>query len=1158
METAVNRLLAAAFALLFVVPALADEPYSPPIAGRSNEGQNAIQSFQLPKGMTAELVAAEPDLANPVCFCIDEKGRFYVGETFRQKKGVEDNRSHMNWLHDDLAAQTVADRVAFFRKHLGDKVEDYTKEHDRIRLLEDTDGDGVVDKATVFADGFNRIEDGTGAGLLARNGDVFYTCIPDLWKLRDEDGDGVADRRESLHNGYGVRVAFRGHDMHGLVTGPDGRLYFSIGDRGYNVTTKEGKRLVRPDTGAVFRCEPDGSQLEVFAYGLRNPQELAFDDYGNLFTGDNNSDSGDQARWVHVLKGSDTGWRMYFQYLPDRGPWNREMMWYPIDSELTKKGPGNVPAGSKARDLQPAYIVPPVANLGDGPSGLVAYPGVGLSKRYDGHFFLCDFRGNPSNSGIRSFGVKPKGASFELVDSHQFVWKTLVTDVDFGYDGSMYATDWVAGWDGPGKGRLYRYFDPEHRSAAKETAALFAAGFGELEQERLLELLDHDDRRVRQRAHLEIVDRVLQPAPADLETGPTSVFTEDGSELWYLLLRKSVERNKEPVRVRWHALAAVGRILRLTHSQAEGLPLHAWLTDPSPEIRALALRNSAEHPRVNEWCRRAEGTEFGSDASRFVAALRDGVASVRYEAAMTLGACGRPEEVPELLALADREEDPAIRHAVVMGLVGIAERHAGALDEFVEHPAERGRTSVLLAFRRLKSPKVAEFLDDSVLRIAWEAARAVHDVPIPEGMERLAEQGLTWQFQSDASARRVMNANYRLGGTERAYRVADFVKQIQLPEATRLEAVEQLRTWGEPHPIDRVTGRWAPLDTRSKDEAKPAVREILGTLLAASPPLRKAGVALAADYGIDDVAPTLVRLLEDDEQTAEIRADALNALDAVGFDDLEETASRALADAAPAVRAAARGILVKRQPSRASELLGSAIVDGTTFEKQEAIAQLKTLPLAASRELLGSLGSQLATRELPSAVHLDVLQALAATNDVELAAFVRKYDRSRSPDDTLAEFTECIEGGSVERGKAIFFGRSAASCRRCHMVQGSGGVVGPNLSAIGKEKDRRYLLEAIVHPNAKIAKGFDTVVVATTDGKVHAGILKAETEESLTLMKPDGQLVVVPQDDVDDRAKGKSGMPEDLVKQLSKADLRDLVAYLASCGTPQKGTGHSE
>ena len=212
--------------------------------------------------------------------------------------------------------------------------------------------------------------------------------------------------------------------MHGLIVGPDGRLYFSIGDRGYNVQTPNGV-LKDPASGAVFRCELDGSNLEVIATGLRNPQELAFDNYGNLFTGDNNSDSGDKARWVYIVPGSDSGWRMYYQYLADRGPFNREKIWYPYN-----------------KNESAAYVVPPIDNFADGPSGLTFYPGTGLTDFFTDRFFLCDFRGNATVSGIRTFRSKQKGAFWEIADSDKTFWNMLITDADFGPDGKLYASDW--------------------------------------------------------------------------------------------------------------------------------------------------------------------------------------------------------------------------------------------------------------------------------------------------------------------------------------------------------------------------------------------------------------------------------------------------------------------------------------------------------------------------------------------------------------------------------------------------------------------------------------------------------------------------------------------------------------------------------------------
>ena len=411
------------------------------VAPRSADAQEAIAGFQLAETLVCDLVASEPDLANPVAFAIDGKGRVYVAETFRIKDGVFDNREYMQWKDDDLACRTVAERLAKYEKHIKDRFPRYAQYSERVRLLVDTDRNGTLDKATVFAAGFDQLADGIASGVLPVGQDVWFTNIPKLWRLRDADGDGVAEVRDAVHDGYGVHTSLIGHDLHGLVVGPDRRLYFSIGDRGFHVE-HEGKTHAYPDEGAVLRCELDGSGLEVVHRGLRNPQELAFDAHGDLFTGDNNSDGGDRARLVQIVAGADSGWRIGFQWLDDRGAWNRERMWHP-------RHPG-----------QPARALPPIANFADGPSGLAFDPGVGLPERFRGCFFLCDFRGGASYSGVHAIRLQRAGAGYELASADKVVWNVLATDVDFGPDGSMYVLDWVSGWNKTGKGRIYRVRTP--------------------------------------------------------------------------------------------------------------------------------------------------------------------------------------------------------------------------------------------------------------------------------------------------------------------------------------------------------------------------------------------------------------------------------------------------------------------------------------------------------------------------------------------------------------------------------------------------------------------------------------------------------------------------------------------------------------------------
>ena len=1084
--------------VVLAVPADAPAPAeTPKIAGESNEGEQALKGFKVPEGLQRQLFAAEPLIANPVAFTVDSKGRVFVCETFRQSKGVEDNRSHGHWLDDDLAAMTVDDRLAYVKKHLKDKAAEYTKYDDRIRLVTDTDGDGKADKATVYVDRFNQIVDGTGAGVLEYRGNVYYTNIPHLWMMKDLDGDGVAEVRESLSSGYGVRYAFRGHDMHGLIIGPDGRLYFSIGDRGLNVTTKEGKQLINPSSGAVLRCELDGSNLEMFATGLRNPQELAFDDHGNLFTGDNNSDSGDKARWVYVVEGGDTGWRMEYQYLPDRGPFNREKIWHPQNAE------------------QPAYIVPPILNFADGPSGLAYYPGTGLPEHFNGRFFLCDFRGGPGNSGVRTFKLKPKGASFEMTDAEQSIWSVLATDVEFGPDGSVYVSDWVNGWNGEGKGRIHRFYSEEVSKSelSQQVKKLLFDGLAKQSVDELKKLLSHPDRRIRQEAQFQLADRKE------------------------LALLKEVALKGDSTLARIHALWGVGQIVRQQKELTDLLkPLVELLSTDDAEVRAQAAKLLGELRYLGAY-----------DA--LVKQLKDSEPRVQYFAAVALGNLHKPTAIPALLDLLAKNDnqDAVLRHGAVMGLTGSTEKVEQLVAASQGAPAA-ARLGVVLSLRRHNSPELASYLNDNDPKIVLEAARAIHDLPIKEALPKLAAL-ITRPSTDDPLLRRVLNANFRLGTAENATAVANFAARKDAPEAMRLEALSMLKDWEKPSPKDRVLNFWRPLENRSADLAVNALKPALPGILAGSDKVRTAAAKLAADFGMKEVQPVLVGLLEDSKQSGQTRADALAALAGLEAPNLSELVDKSLADASESrVRAAARNVLMKLKPSDSLPEFEKAVFKGDLIERQAALASLATFTQQGTNAILEKALDELVEGKFPADSRLDLITAAEKRASGAIKNKMTAYQAKQPKDDPALAYLECTEGGDAEKGRQIFFERTQVSCVRCHKARGTGGDVGPDLTKLtaDPQKTRRYLLDSIVQPNKDIAKGFDSVVILLADGGVVSGIVKQETDSRVDLMTAEGKLVSVKKDEIEERKPGKSPMPEDLTKHLTKFELRDLIAYLAT------------
>jgi glucose/arabinose dehydrogenase len=209
--------------------------------------QAAMEKMQVPEGFTVELVASEPDLVNPVAMAIDERGRFWVTESFE-----------------------------YPRREPGPG-------KDRIKILEDTDGDGKAEKVTIFAEGLN-----IPSGIAVGYGGVWVANAPDILFLQDTNGDGKADKQEVIVTGFG---RFDTHELPNSFTwGPDGYLYglngvFNAASVVYPKESPNYKEGQKPwnFTCAMFRIHPVKKTFEVFCEGTSNPWGIAFDNLGSAF-----------------------------------------------------------------------------------------------------------------------------------------------------------------------------------------------------------------------------------------------------------------------------------------------------------------------------------------------------------------------------------------------------------------------------------------------------------------------------------------------------------------------------------------------------------------------------------------------------------------------------------------------------------------------------------------------------------------------------------------------------------------------------------------------------------------------------------------------------------------------------------------------------------
>jgi quinoprotein glucose dehydrogenase len=1090
------------------------------IAKQSTAIESRVSAI-LADGLSIRLWAVDSLVADPVSLDIDDFGRLFYTRTNRAKNSEFDIRGHQDWEIGSIQLKNIEEKRAFLHKVLapensaknqwlkdlnGDGSRDWrdmTVEKEQVYRLEDKNRDGLADFSQLVIEDFHTEVTDVAGAILAHNGELFVGAGPDMWRIKDNNGDGLADEKTSISHGYGVHIGFGGHGMSGAEVGPEGKIYWQIGDIGFSGKGPDGRKWEHPNSGVIVRSNPDGSDFEVFAYGNRNTHEFVFDEYGNLISEDNDGDhQGEKERIVYITNGSDTGWRTNWQFGKYRDPDNNTYKVWMEEQMYRPRFPG-----------QAAYITPCIANFVSGPTGMLYNPGTALGPEWKNTFFIGEFVGNPSRSGIHAFKLKPSGATFELGESRSIMSGVLATGVDFGPDGAMYIADWIDGWDAKNDGRIWkldvaRGADSPER---KETERLLRADFRKYSANQLSNLLKHADMRVRQKSQFELATR-----------------GRDGLAVFEENIRQTADQL-----ARVHAIWGISQFARQEKHHAR--ILISFLKDRDPEIRAQAAKWLGD-------------VRYRQAAEALIPLLKDDYSRARFFAAEALGRMRFEPAIKPIIDLLrdNNDKDAYIRHAGSLALARI-----GKAEPVVALAAERSRAlriAAVVALRRMRDPGIAVFLKDKDEYIVTEAARAINDdLSIEEALPALGDALNDPRFRNEALLRRAISANLRVGSEKSMQNLVNYCVRTAGPLEMRVEAIEALSTWIRPSVLDRVDGRFRGEVTRDPGPVRNrAARPLIQLMNGREKPIRLSAVRAVGKLRIAAASKPLFTSLKSDAD-ADVRAEALRSLAEMEDARSGDAIKIALEDREKSVRVIALDLLPKTdmQKSEMVDLLSDVIKTRTTEEKQAALITLGSLPAENSEKVLDTLLLEMADGKLSPEIQLELAEAIDSAGLQSLKTRYQAVTAKFSPDSIKAAYAGALLGGDVEKGRNLFFRNQTAQCMRCHSFNDYGGDAGPRLNGVAARLTREQLLEALIEPSARIAPGFGIVTVQLKDGKSIAGILQEENEEKFVLKLGDRPDTVIRKADIARQTTAPSSMPP-MRYLLTKREIRDLVSFLAT------------
>lgn len=501
----------------------------------AHEPENATQQLDVHPECVVQLFASEPMMASPASIDIDHRGRVWVCE------------------------------VVNYRKHNGERAEG-----DRILILEDTDGDAKADKSTVFHQG---ADVNSAHGICVLGNKALISCGDDVFWLIDDNGDDKADRKELMFTKIGG--AQHDHGIHAFHFGPDGRLYFNFGNAGKQLCDKDGNLITdihgvkctnqnnRPyQQGMVFRCELDGSNVEVLAWNFRNNWEVAVDSFGTLWQSDNDDDGNKGVRINYVMEFGNYG---YSDEMTGEGWQVPRIGW---ESEIPQRHWHQNDPG----------VVPNMLLTGAGsPTGMQVYEGDLLPSIFHGQPIHCDAGPNV----VRGYITQPDGAGYKaeivnLLEGTQNRW-FRPSDVAVAPDGSLIVADWYdpgVGGHGMGdvtRGRLFR--------VTTKAAERYVMPFPELApSDRAYDWLKspNEDRRYQAMQAIKGFDQIAKSDYSSFELfNNLKAQSQHRARALWLLSAKERDFPSPP------SQTGVGNFRSL---------LQSALTDPDENIRITALR----------------------------------------------------------------------------------------------------------------------------------------------------------------------------------------------------------------------------------------------------------------------------------------------------------------------------------------------------------------------------------------------------------------------------------------------------------------------------------------------------------------------------------------------------------------------------------------